>query len=268
MRAVPDVAAARANGSLLLVVDDHPVNRAVLSRQLEMLGYASESVESGEAALDAYAHGQWGVVLTDCNMPGMDGYALARAIRQLEATEGRKRTPIIATTANALAGEAANCFAAGMDDYLAKPFDLSDLQNKVGTWLAAETQPTARAVAEVPAPPTDGALPPFDPKVLAGMPFASPAEELEILQSFRSSVDADVDALLAAVAGQNLTEVARRSHRMRGASATFGALPLSDVCKRLEQASRAADAATVAELVGPLQTERQRLGAYLDNLAK
>lgn len=73
--------------------------------------------------------------ITDCNMPEMDGYELARSIRQIESGQNRNRTPIIACTANAFAGEVETCLAAGMDDYLVKPVELSGLLKKLDRWL-------------------------------------------------------------------------------------------------------------------------------------
>src|SRR5207253_5726057 len=110
----PTIAAARLKRALVLVVDDHPVNRMLLVKQLAKLGYAAETASDGVEAVSKLVTGGVGAVITDCNMPEMDGYELARNIRAREVRNGAERMPIIACTANALAGEAANCFAAGM----------------------------------------------------------------------------------------------------------------------------------------------------------
>ena len=100
-----------------------------------MLGYASETAEDGFAALDLWSTGRFGLVITDVNMPEMDGYELARRIREVEARKGLPRTPIIACTANAMGGEAEKCRAAGMDDYIAKPTQIPRLAEKLDRWL-------------------------------------------------------------------------------------------------------------------------------------
>ncbi len=134
-RLPPSVEQAAAEGTLVLLVDDHHSNRDLLMRQMHALGYAVTGAHDGVDALDKWQSGRFAIVITDCHMPEMDGYELTRRIRQLEAGSGGKRTPIIACTANALYGEVEICLAAGMDDYLAKPIELSRLLEKLDRWL-------------------------------------------------------------------------------------------------------------------------------------
>ena len=134
-RDTPGVEQAERQGMLVLAVDDHPVNRLVLQRQLERLGYASEAAENGREALQLWRTGRFALIVTDCHMPELDGYQLARTIRAEETQRRLERVPIVAFTANAMAGEAEQCIAAGMDDYLAKPVQLADLAAKMNAWL-------------------------------------------------------------------------------------------------------------------------------------
>jgi signal transduction histidine kinase/CHASE3 domain sensor protein/ActR/RegA family two-component response regulator len=133
--APPEPAPMQVDGPLVLLAEDHPVNRIILVRQLNRLGYAAEMAADGREALEKWRSGKFGLIVTDCNMPEMSGYDLSRAIRRIEEAEGRKRTPIIACTAYAILGEADTCRAAGMDDYLAKPVDLMRLREKLDKWL-------------------------------------------------------------------------------------------------------------------------------------
>ena len=145
----PDAAAAKPGASRpsrserlrVLVVDDHPVNREVLVRQLDLLGLAADSVNDGVEALEAWAAGRYTAVLADIHMPRMDGYELTRRIRAAEA-EGRKsgRTPVVAVTANAMKGEEERCIAAGMDAYLVKPVSIERLRATLERWLSVETR--------------------------------------------------------------------------------------------------------------------------------
>jgi CheY-like chemotaxis protein len=131
----PSVQDAESEGSLALVVDDHPINRLLLLRQMNVLGYAAESANDGRVALEMWKSGRFRLLVTDCNMPVMDGYDLARQVRELERASGAPRTVIIACTANALRGEVDNCLAAGMDDYLAKPVEISALRATLDKWM-------------------------------------------------------------------------------------------------------------------------------------
>jgi CheY-like chemotaxis protein len=137
----PSIAQAETEGTLVLLVDDHPVNRMLLLRQVRTLGYAAETAENGIEALEMWKSGRFGLVITDCHMPQMDGYELARSIRKLESDAGRKRVPIVACTANALQGEAEACLAAGMDDCLVKPVELPQLLEKLEQWLPMAAAP-------------------------------------------------------------------------------------------------------------------------------
>jgi PAS domain S-box-containing protein len=104
----------------VLVVEDNAVNRKVAMRMVEKLGCRVDAVEDGVAALETLDENRYDVILMDCQMPRMDGFAATEAIRRRESNDGN-HTPIVAMTANALAGDRDRCLAAGMDDYVSKP---------------------------------------------------------------------------------------------------------------------------------------------------
>ena len=136
----PDSNEARAAGCLILVAEDNPTNQFVLKKLLTRLGYAIEMAGDGQQAWEAFQAGSgYGLLLTDCHMPVMDGYDLARMVRDGEA-DGEARLPIIALTADALAGTADRCFAAGMDEYLTKPINLAQLDTAIGRLLPRATE--------------------------------------------------------------------------------------------------------------------------------
>jgi two-component system sensor histidine kinase EvgS len=238
-RIAPDAARAEAEGTLVLLVDDHPTNRALLARQANTLGYAVQSAENGLVALEKWKSGRFGLVLTDCNMPEMNGYELTRRIRELESSDGERRVPIIACTANALSGEAESCFAAGMDDYLAKPVELAQLQKKLDQWLPLPG--TAEAVVD-------------------------PSVGRDILLDFRRANEEDAARLREAVSKSDRSQVALGSHRIKGASLVIGAAGLGAVCERIEHAIRANDWSAVQASMGAFELERTRLNAYLDSI--
>jgi CheY-like chemotaxis protein len=133
-------AAARGAGrktareELILIAEDHPINQQVAQMYLDELGFASHIVSTGKDAVNAVAKNEYSLVLMDCQMPEMDGFAATGAIRKAEALTGRK-TPIIAMTANAMAGDRDRCITAGMDDYISKPVDPDALKKVLETWL-------------------------------------------------------------------------------------------------------------------------------------
>jgi signal transduction histidine kinase/FixJ family two-component response regulator len=246
-RRAPDTASAESEGTLALLVDDHPTNRSLIVSQINLLGYAAESAENGIIALDKWKSGRFGILITDCNMPEMNGYELTRRIRELEAAIGERRIPIIACTANALGGEAEICFAAGMDDYLAKPVQLAELSKKLDHWL-----PIVRPAA------------PLDRTALFSITGGDLAAEREILVDFRRANDEDAAMLKRAIAGSNILEVSTASHRIKGASKMVGAMALAAVCERLERASRAGDWPVVRANMGAFEHELGRLNYFCE----
>ncbi|WP_420008170.1 ATP-binding protein [Xanthomonas sacchari] len=141
------------SGYRLLLVEDNPVNLMVARRLLESLGHHADSVEDGAAALAQLAQQPYDLVLMDCQMPVLDGYAATRQWRQREAQAARPRLPIVAMTANAMAGDRQRCLDAGMDDYLSKPIDRARLETCLQRWLPLQPAalPASAGIAPEPA---------------------------------------------------------------------------------------------------------------------
>ncbi|HEY5725599.1 MAG TPA: response regulator, partial [Methylomirabilota bacterium] len=261
-RAAPSVAAAVAERTLVLVVDDLPTNRSLLERQLNVLGYASETAENGARALEKWSSGRFALVITDCHMPEMDGYDFARAIRREAAGRSLARMPVIACTANALRGESDVCFAAGMDDYLPQPIEMAALARALDRWLPlpAAERPADGAAG---APAVEPDPPPIEPGPLADLTAGDQIMERDILREYRTANDADVAALTDALARKDLADVVRVSHRIKGASRMVGASALAAVCASIEQAGRRKDWPAVATEEDRLRREISRLNGYL-----
>ncbi|WP_394686615.1 ATP-binding protein [uncultured Xanthomonas sp.] len=138
------------SGYRLLLVEDNPVNLMVARRLLESLGHHADSVEDGAAALAQLSRQPYDLVMMDCQMPVLDGYAATRQWRQREADASRPRLPIVAMTANAMAGDRQRCLDAGMDDYLSKPLDRARLEDCLQRWLPPQpaVAPEADAAAD------------------------------------------------------------------------------------------------------------------------
>jgi len=128
----------RARGEKkILFVEDNEINRIVMLKQLEILGFNADIARNGQEGLTMWQEGDYDVILSDCHMPVLDGFEMSRALRDIEQAEFMNRTPIIAITANALNGDADKCFASGMDDYIAKPVEIKTLEQKLRMFLDA-----------------------------------------------------------------------------------------------------------------------------------
>jgi|GEM_PF-99920 len=164
-RLLPLAAIEAPRAARILVVEDNAVNRELVRRQLAQLGYGCDLCEDGNAALAALSKQGYDLLLTDCQMPLVDGYALTREIRARESGAressarehgdrgGAARLPIIAITASALPEQVDQCIAAGMDAYLIKPVHLAELRETLQRWLPAEAgdRPDETASAAAPA---------------------------------------------------------------------------------------------------------------------
>lgn len=125
-------------GARVLVVEDYLVNQELTKELLEMMGCEVDVADGGQEALDLVAKTQYDLIFMDIQMPKMDGYEATRAIRRLEG--GKKHTPIVALTANALQGDKEKCLSAGMDDYISKPFRSSDLEAMLMRWVQGKSE--------------------------------------------------------------------------------------------------------------------------------
>ena len=268
-RKPPSVAQAQAEGTLVLVVDDHPVNRLLVIHQVSALGYANEAAENGLEALEMWRSGRFKLIITDCNMPEMDGYDLTRAIRAEEMATGQAHTLIIACTANALKGEAENCFAAGMDDYIAKPVELPNLMAKLDQWFplpGGRPPPPAGRSDSSPARAQAGGAP-IDPVALAEVAGGDEALERQMFAQFLRFNGEDVAQLARAFELRDPASVFHAAHRIKGAAKAIGAIALAEVCGRLEAAGRANDWGGIAADQDAFHREAARLNTYLERLA-
>ncbi len=127
-------------GKRILLAEDSPVNTEVAIAMLELLGCRTEAVPNGRVALDRSAHEEFDLILMDCQMPEMDGFEATRRIRAREEKAGKdsRRIPIIALTAHAMKGDREQCLAAGMDDYMTKPFTQENLASMIDRWLSGK----------------------------------------------------------------------------------------------------------------------------------
>ncbi|SOD91997.1 response regulator [Caenispirillum bisanense] len=237
-------------GRPVLVADDHPTNRFVIARQLRLLGYRADVVAGGREALAAWQAGDFALLITDCQMPDMDGYALARALRAAEAAAGAAPRPILALTAAAMPGDAERCREAGMDDYLTKPVDLARLDAALARWLGEAPRLTATAAAAPAMPAASDAV--VDFAVLTSILGDDPALLTAMLHEFLAATRDALDLLRAALAQGDAKAVARAAHRLKGSARAAGAGPMARAAEALELAAERDDAARMTLALPPL----------------
>jgi two-component system sensor histidine kinase/response regulator len=260
----------------VLLAEDNPVNVEVAKAMLESLGLQAQVAQNGLEALEAVRSKTFEAVLMDCQMPVMDGFAATSAIRREEQDAGRPRTlPIIAITANALQGDREACLAAGMDDYLSKPFTQAQLAGVIGRWIAL---PLSSSVHHDQAVPT---LPPEAREVIQRDVINAKALEniralsqqggdalvRKVIAAYVGDVPLHLRTLRQAVGGEDADTLRRVAHSLKSASANVGAENLARLCKDLEQMGRSASVKGAATLLTDMEEEflavRQSLNAML-----
>ena len=254
----------------VLLVEDNPVNLAVARKLLTRLGLDCDSARDGREAVDAVQRNRYDVVLMDCQMPEMDGYEATQEIRLRESVMRRPRLPIVAMTANAMAGDRERCFEAGMDDYLPKPLDLSQLSEMMKKWLAGHREagapPVGEAAAQVAAR-SEGDSAMIDQGVLDNLREVVEDEFGKILQGFIDHVPVLQSELDAGLAAGDVSRLVRPAHSLKSSSANVGAKRLSELARTVEHASREGDMETAAQGVVSIRAELPQVIAALRPLA-
>jgi PAS domain S-box-containing protein len=238
-------------GGRVLVVDDHPINRDVLVGQLRVLGVSADTASDGKAGLEAWLDGEYAVVFADIHMPVMDGFQMTAGIRAAEKEAEFPRTPIVAVTANAMAGEDERCRAAGMDGYLSKPVSLDRLRAVLERWFKPEP---------VTAPEAASAI---DRSVLDAWVDDDESERRSLLRRFAASTEDARRDIEAAMASSNLAALAAEAHKLKGSALAVGARAVGDAAALLERAAKAGDRAACQDRLGPLAAEVQRAQAEI-----
>ncbi|OWY39469.1 hypothetical protein CEK28_08330 [Xenophilus sp. AP218F] len=266
-----DRSQAPAQGFPILFAEDNPTNRKLTLKQLEKLGYPADWAEDGDRAFSKWLSGRYSMILTDCHMPGIDGYQLARLVRAHEEEHPeRGRIPIVACTANAAKEEVDKTRAAGMDDFLTKPLSIAALSAVLNRWIESGQADEAGLSAEMPlvepeSPPaaTADASQPVDRSVLEVYSNGELMVELEILREFQQGNAEDVAELRAALAAEDADKVGFSAHRIKGASRMVGANALGRAAEAVEKAGKAHDLQRVREEMAAFDQELGRFEAWL-----
>ncbi len=233
----------------ILVAEDNPVNQKVAVYQLQKLGFYPDVVENGRLALAALARKDYHVVLMDCQMPELDGYAATRELRQRE--EAGRHTWVIATTANSLEGDREKCLAAGMDDYISKPVKPDALVGALCRFIGI----SSNAPQAVP-PAAEGAI---DSAVFAGFREMDGDGDESLLATLVATFLENTPLVLsearAGVACHSAPQVERAAHMLKGSCSNFGAERMRAACLQLEEVAGQGSLARAAELIAVIEQE-------------
>ena len=269
----PKPRAPAAPGGRVLLVEDNPVNREVATGLLALLGYHVDSAEDGQQAIEVSAADAYDVILMDCQMPVMDGFTATATIRERERQTQAARIPIIALTANAMEGDRDRCLAAGMDDYLSKPFSQQSLSEILARWCWPRDQSHPKAHASRPNEKTDAgegdtSHTPQSPSpaqinrnawaAIATLQRPGQPNVLhDIIGLYLTSSQTQIDALRQALREQNHDAMMALAHSLKSASATLGAHRLAALANELEQACRTEHGERAEGLIPRIEIEHR-----------
>ena len=229
----------------VLLVEDNMVNRTLALEMLQRLGCDAMHAGNGVEALDALDKQEFDVVLMDCQMPVMDGFIATRKLREREEQKKKEPTRVVALTANALAGDREACIAAGMNDYLAKPFTLAQLRNillpsKVSRSAANKVTLDHSAIEAVRQLDPDG-----NDRLLSRL--------IALYRDDSSQLLADIDNAMKA---GDADSVARAAHTLKSSSANLGATNVAAIARQIEHSARNGDISELPTSVTKLRAQR------------
>jgi two-component system sensor histidine kinase/response regulator len=240
----------RSTGPRILLVEDNPVNQEVAVGMLESLGCRTHAVDNGWLAIEAMNATIYDAILMDCQMPVMDGLSATAEIRRRELTSGRARVPIIALTANAMEGDRERCLAAGMDDFLSKPFTRQKLSTQIKHWLAMRAIPAQVERSDISRAPL------VDIGVLRNIAaLARPALLNSLIDLYLQHSPILIGAIETAAANRQSTALMEAVHTLTSSTANLGGTRLALVAKECEALVRANGITQAAPLIVKIRKE-------------
>ncbi len=243
-------------GPLILLVEDNAVNREVAVGMLENLGYRTDTAVNGLLALEATAECGYAAVLMDCQMPVMDGLTATAEIRRREAKSGLPRLPIIALTANAMEGNRDRCLAAGMDDFLPKPFKQRELASLLRRWAPAGPDPQH---SETPQPPL------MDPGVLRDIAaLGRPALLGSLIDLYLQHSPTLISSIESAAREAQPKALGEALHTLKSSTANLGGTRLAMLLKECETRVNQGESAAAATMLALIRSECAEFCAALE----
>jgi len=233
---------------LVLVAEDNKVNQILVTEAINSMGLTPVIAENGKEAVDLFREQAIDLVLMDCQMPVMDGFDATIQIRELEAAQGRDRTPIMALTAAAKEQEFRRAIDCGMDEFMTKPFEIDELTTRIAALLQARQQvqksdSSSQDVPHQPAGSGDESLAVLNVKALDSIRAINPAKGDVLIQqvvtTFLTQLPEHTEQLKALIGSENYSALRQAAHALKSMTSNIGAEQLSDLLGNIEQAAKA-----------------------------
>ncbi len=278
-----DITNIQFSTSELLLVEDNFTNQRVALGLLEPLNCKVDLAENGLECIEKFNEKHYDLILMDCHMPEMDGYEATKKIREMEEQTNSERTPIIAMTANVLAGESDACFAVGMDGYLPKPLTRKSFREKLAEWLEPAQDEGAEQVpgefdeasspsqdesflataSQISPPAKQSETPIVDENTLSELREIMGPSFTDLVTIFVENLPNQLESLLTSIQQQNHGDVAHWAHTIKGSSANLGAQRLSKVSQQLELEAKHEILSNANDKFAEIKQESDQVMEYL-----
>lgn len=284
---IPGATSEERRRGHVLLAEDNPVNQLVAQGMLDSLGFFVEIANNGKDAVEAFSKNDYDLVFMDCQMPEMDGYEASKAIRAVERQRrygdaGKRHVPIIALTAHAMQGDRDVCLAAGMDDYLVKPFKKDQLFEVIRRWRQTATDKSdddsgshkSQGSKNTAAKQFDGIQPDFMTSVIdtavldtimSSKKNAGATLVTRVIESFIKNTQMRLKSLRDAVERGDARETGFLAHTLKSSSATVGALSLARLFEKMDSLSRGREMDKVATIFREVEAASEAVFTALES---
>ncbi|WP_052307441.1 response regulator [Coleofasciculus chthonoplastes] len=275
----------------ILLAEDHPINQQVILNQLQMLGYEADCAPNGQVVLELVEQNSYDIILMDCQMPVLDGYATTT---KLIERYGSTHPVIIALTAHAFPEDRERCSAVGMDDYISKPVDEEMLSERLEYWATQIRQDQDKGQmaddsmkaedkgqmkegnekAEDKGQITEGKedinstlnTSPINWEHLQRVTLGKKSAQERLLHAFIEHAEADLKDIQTGIAAEDYEQIYAKAHRLRGSSANLGMKAIAELAAQVENHGRSGSLAAIKENVGELEQQLTTVCEYIRNM--
>ncbi len=244
---------------IILAVDDQPITRELLAAMIKAHGLEVETAADGVQALSMWNTKRHPLIITDCRMPHMDGFALAKEIRHIEQAENLQPSAIIALTANVIQEEQVRCEEAGMDDFLTKPINMDQLKSILSSYVQVKT---ASGHGSPIISMSNEDCSPID-KTILDQVLPDSMTQTKVLKDLQHHIHHDFDQLQQLIHEDDLVNAEFTAHRMKGSCRMVGVIDIANVCAEIEKKAQLGSMAISDMALSTLGQSIREFDAYM-----